>query len=66
MPAPLRFTAPLDMSGGPSITVPGGFNPAGLPIGFQLVGRHLDEPLLIRAAHAYQGATDWHRRHPPI
>jgi len=62
----LRFTAPFDMSGSPSITVPGGFNPKGLPVGFQLVGRHLDEPLLVRAAHAYQGATDWHRRHPPI
>ena len=60
----LRFTAPFDMSGSPSITIPGGFNSAGMPIGFQLVGRHLDEALLIRAAHGYQGATDWHRRHP--
>jgi amidase len=62
----LRFTAPFDMSGSPSITIPGGFTPAGLPIGFQLIGRHLDEALLVRAGHAYQGATDWHRRHPPI
>jgi amidase len=62
----LRFTAPFDMSGSPSITLPGGFDSKGLPIGFQLVGRHLDEALLIRAGHAYQGATDWHRRHPPI
>ena len=62
----LRFTAPFDMSGSPTITIPGGFNPAGLPVGFQLVGRHLDEALLIRAAHAYQGATDWHRRHPTV
>jgi amidase len=62
----LRFTAPFDMSGSPTITIPGGFNAAGMPIGFQLVGRHLDEALLVRAGHAYQGATDWHRRHPTI
>lgn len=62
----LRFTAPFDMSGSPTITIPGGFDPKGLPIGFQLVGRHLDEALLVRAAHAYQGATDWHRRHPSL
>jgi amidase len=62
----LRFTAPFDMSGSPTITMPGGFNGAGLPIGFQLVGRHVEEDLLVRAAHAYQGATDWHRRHPTL
>jgi amidase len=62
----LRFTAPFDMSGSPTITLPGGFNEQGLPIGFQFVGRHLDEALLVRAAHAYQGATDWHRRHPKL
>ncbi len=62
----LRYTAPFDMSGSPTITLPGAFNPQGLPIGFQFVGRHLDEPLLVRAAHAYQGVTDWHRRHPDL
>ena len=62
----LRFTAPFDMSGSPTITIPGGFTPDNLPVGFQLVGRHLDEALLVRAAHAYQGATDWHRRHPTL
>lgn len=62
----LRFTAPFDMSGSPTITLPGGFTANGLPIGFQLVGRHLDEALLIRAAHAYQRETDWHLRHPSL
>lgn len=62
----LRFTAPFDMSGSPTITLPGGFDAGGMPIGFQLVGRHLDESLLVRAGHAYQGTTDWHRRHPPL
>jgi len=62
----LRFVTPWDMSGSPTITLPGGFTPRGLPVSFQLVGRHLDEALLIRAGHAYQQATDWHRRHPAL
>lgn len=62
----LRFTGPFDMSGSPTITLPGGFDRAGLPIGFQLIGRHLDEALLVRAGHAYQGVTDWHLRHPSV
>jgi amidase len=32
----------------------------------QLVSRHLDEGLLVRAGHAFQGATDWHQRHPAL
>jgi amidase len=60
----LRFVAPFDMSGSPTITLPGGFTKKGLPLSFQFVGRHLDEALLVRAGHAYQQATDWHRKHP--
>jgi amidase len=62
----LRFATPFDMSGSPTITLPGGFTTKGLPLSFQLVGRHLDEGLLVRAGHAYQQATDWHRKHPPL
>jgi amidase len=62
----LRFATPFDMSGSPTITLPGGFTAKGLPLSFQLVGRHLDEALLVRAGHAYQQATDWHRRHPAL
>jgi amidase len=62
----LRFTAPVDFSGNPTVTLPCGFDSDGMPIGFQLVGRHLGEAVLCRAAHAYQGATDWHLRHPTI
>ena len=60
----LRYTAPFNMSGSPTITLPGGATAAGMPIGFQFVGRHLDEALLVRSGHAYQQATDWHQRHP--
>lgn len=62
----MRFTAPFDMSGSPSLTLPGGATAEGLPVGFQLIGRHFDEALLLRAGYAYQQATDWHRRRPPL
>jgi len=62
----VRFTAPFDMSGSPSLTLPGGATSEGLPVGFQLVGRHFDEALLLRAGHAFQQASDWHRRRPPL
>jgi amidase len=64
--ARIRFTAPLDMSGSPSLTLPGGATAAGLPLGFQIVGRHLDEALILRAGHAYQQATEWHTRRPEL
>jgi amidase len=62
----LRFTCPFDSSGSPTITMPGGFTALGLPIGFQLVGPHLSEALLVRAGAAFQSATDWNRRHPVL
>jgi amidase len=62
----LKFTCPLDMSGSPTITMPCGFTANGLPVGFQLVGPHLSEDVLLRAGHAYQQATDWHTHHPSL
>jgi len=59
-----RFTEPFNMSGNPTITLPGGFTHDGLPLTFQLVARHLDEATLIRTGNAYQHATDWHQHHP--
>ncbi len=64
--ARVRFTAPFDMSGSPSLTLPGGATAGGLPVGFQLIGRHFDEALLLRAGHAFQRATEWHRRRPSL
>lgn len=62
----LRFTCPFDMTGSPTLTLPGGFSSAGLPVAFQYVGRHFDEATLVRAGVAFQQATDWHRRHPAL
>ena len=62
----LRFTAPFNFSGSPTLSVPCGFTDSGLPYSLQLVGRHGDEALLCRLGHAYELATEWHRRHPPV
>lgn len=62
----LRFSCVFNMTGQPTITLPAGFTDGGRPVGVQLVGPALSESLLCRAGHAFQGATDWHRRHPPI
>jgi amidase len=62
----LRFSCPFDMTGSPSITLPGGFTESGGPVAFQFIGRHFDEARLVAAGDAYQRVTDWHRRHPPL
>lgn len=61
-----RYTCPFNLSGHPTLTLPGGFSEAGLPIGFQLVAGHLAEPTLVRAGAAFQGVTSWHHRHPEV
>jgi aspartyl-tRNA(Asn)/glutamyl-tRNA(Gln) amidotransferase subunit A len=60
------YTIPASMTGLPAISVPCGFNGAGLPIGLQLIGRTLDEATLLRAAHAYEQATTWRSRRPEL
>jgi amidase len=59
-----EYTCPFNMTGHPTITLPGGFSANGLPIAFQLVAGNLDEATLIRAGAAFQRVTSWHRRHP--
>jgi amidase len=60
-----RFTMPFNLAGTPTISLPGGFTDSGLPIGVQLVGSPLAEPVVIRAGAAFQRATDHHTRRPP-
>lgn len=62
----LRFTMPYDLLGLPAVSIPAGFHEHDAPIGFQLAGRAFDEALVLRAAYAYEQATEWHRRHPDI
>jgi aspartyl-tRNA(Asn)/glutamyl-tRNA(Gln) amidotransferase subunit A len=58
------FTIPAPLAGLPALSVPCGFDAAGLPVGLQLTGRHFAEGVLLGAAHRYQQATDWHLRVP--
>jgi aspartyl-tRNA(Asn)/glutamyl-tRNA(Gln) amidotransferase subunit A len=58
------FTVPAPLAGLPALSIPCGFDDAGLPVGLQLMGRHFSEGLLLGAAHRYQQATDWHLRVP--
>ena len=60
----LRNTQPFDIYGIPAISVPCGFSGSGLPIGLTISGPALGEPAAL--AHAYEQATDWHRRVPPL
>jgi amidase len=64
--ARLRFTAPFDMSGHPTLTLPGGMTADGMPVGFQIVGAAFDEAGILAAGHAYQKAPDWHLKRPPL
>jgi len=62
----LRFTRPFNCTGHPAASVPGGFTAEGLPVGVQIIGRPFDEATVLRVADAYQRATDWHTRRPPV
>jgi aspartyl-tRNA(Asn)/glutamyl-tRNA(Gln) amidotransferase subunit A len=61
-----RNMRPFSMPGLPAVSVPAGFSAEGLPIGLQIIGRPFDEPTILRAARAYEAATPWHTKVPPI
>ena len=61
----IPFNSPWSCLGVPTASVPCGFVD-GLPVGLALTGRRLAEATVLRAAHAYQQATDWHERRPPV
>jgi aspartyl-tRNA(Asn)/glutamyl-tRNA(Gln) amidotransferase subunit A len=65
-PSLIRNTLPFNVFGIPAISVPCGFTRAGLPIGLQIIGPRLGEARVLALAHAYEQATEWHRREPPI
>ena len=62
----IRNTVPFNALGIPTISVPCGFSRSGLPIGLQITGPRLGEARVFALAHAYQQATEWHRREPVL
>jgi aspartyl-tRNA(Asn)/glutamyl-tRNA(Gln) amidotransferase subunit A len=63
---PRSNMAPFNLTGQPTLALPCGFSSTGLPIGFQLSARAFEETTALRLGHAYQRATDWHTRRPPV
>jgi aspartyl-tRNA(Asn)/glutamyl-tRNA(Gln) amidotransferase subunit A len=62
----LAFTFPLNMTGQPAATVPAGWTDDGLPVGLQIIGRHLDDPMVLRASAAFEASHPWKHRWPSI
>jgi aspartyl-tRNA(Asn)/glutamyl-tRNA(Gln) amidotransferase subunit A len=60
------YTLALSLAGLPGLSLPCGFDAGGLPIGLQIMGAAFDEETVLRVAHAYEQATDWHTQKPDL
>jgi aspartyl-tRNA(Asn)/glutamyl-tRNA(Gln) amidotransferase subunit A len=60
------YTIPASLAGLPAISIPCGLSSKGLPIGLQLMGRPFEETIVLRAAYAYEQATNWRSKRPVI
>ncbi len=60
------LTIPVNLAGVPGISVPCGFSSEGLPLGLQIIGKHFDESTVYRVAHAFEQATDFHKKRPQL
>lgn len=62
----IRFTSPINITGLPVLSIPCGMTLAGLPVGLQLIGRPFDEATVLKLGHAYEQATEWHKKRPAL
>ena len=60
------FTAPFNLANVPALSINCGFTPDDLPVGFQIAGKPFDESTVLRVAYAYEHATNWNTRRPPV
>jgi aspartyl-tRNA(Asn)/glutamyl-tRNA(Gln) amidotransferase subunit A len=60
------YTIPVNLAGTCAMSLPCGFSAAGLPIGMQLIGKPFDEATVLHTAHAFEQATEWHKRRPEL
>jgi amidase len=62
----MRACSDITVTGLPAMSVPAGFTDDGLPVGLQIVGRHQCEWSVLQLGHAFEQATGFHRRRPPV
>ena len=60
------FTLSVNLAGLPALSLPCGLSEQGLPLGLQLIAGLFQEETILRAGHAFQGETDFHRARPPL
>ncbi len=60
------FTISINLAGVPAISTPCGYTAAGLPVGFQIIGKHFDEETVLRVSYAHEQSTDWHVKRPGL
>ena len=61
-----RLLTPVNVAGYPALSLPCGFDGAGMPVGLQIIGRPFEEARVLRVARAYERATEWSTRRPPV
>jgi aspartyl-tRNA(Asn)/glutamyl-tRNA(Gln) amidotransferase subunit A len=61
-----EYTGIYNLAGNPAIVIPAGFSSEATPIGLQIAGRWWDEPAVLQVAHAFEQATEWHLKRPPL
>lgn len=62
----IAFTFPLNLTGQPAASVPAGWTADGLPVGLQIVGRHLDDETVLQASASFEAAAPWRDKWPPV
>ncbi|MBV8089541.1 MAG: amidase [Alphaproteobacteria bacterium] len=60
------YMRPFNLTGQPALSLCNGFDEGGLPLSLQIIGRHFDEATVLRIGHAYEHATSWRQRRPPL
>jgi aspartyl-tRNA(Asn)/glutamyl-tRNA(Gln) amidotransferase subunit A len=60
------FTLSANLAGIPGMSIPCGFSADGLPIGLQIMGNHFNEEMIFKVAHAFEQATEFHKRKPNL